>query len=210
MAETVKPVEKQVAAIVLAAGGSTRMGKPKLLLDWHGQPLIRWVAHLALTTGCSPVIVVTGANEEDVRLALADLPLVFTHNPDWQNGQSSSVKAGINALPDSVDAAIIFLGDQPHIPSRVPLELLRVYSQEGQAESIFIPTFNGNRANPVLLQRRIFEPLKMLQGDAGARMIFAQHPIRLIPFDEADLLLDIDSPADYQKLMEKPAPRYEN
>lgn len=210
MGNLIKSHEKKVAAIILAAGGSTRIGQPKLLLDWHGQPLIRWVARLALHTGCTPVFVVTGANAAEVRGALDGLPLIFTHNPDWQNGQSSSVKAGVNALPQSVDAAMVFLGDQPHIPTRVPQELMRVYLSEDVTEEILIPAHEGNRANPVLLTKRIFEPLKALRGDAGARTIFSQHTIRLIPFNEPDLLLDIDSPTDYQRLIEKPAPQFDD
>jgi len=198
---------KKVAAIILAAGGSTRMGQPKLLLDWHGQPLVRWVARLALYAGCAPVIVVTGANADEIRQALAGLPLIFTHNPDWQIGQSSSVKVGVNTLPEEVEAALVFLGDQPHIPPRVPRELLRVYQQDEPAEIILIPTHKGRRANPVLLERRTFEPLGRLSGDTGARLLFSQYPVKLIPFEEPDLVFDVDSPEDYQRLLEKPAPR---
>jgi len=198
---------KKVAAIILAAGGSTRMGQPKLLLDWHGQPLVRWVACLALYAGCAPVVVVTGANAEEIRQALDGLPLIFTHNPDWQTGQSSSVKAGVYMLPEDVDAVLVFLGDQPHIPLKVPQELLRVFQKDEPAEVILIPTHKGKRANPVLLERRTFEPLGRLSGDTGARLLFSQYPVKLIPFEEPDLVFDVDSPEDYQRLLEKPAPR---
>ncbi len=210
MDEPVNKNNKTVAAIILAAGGSTRMGQPKLLLEWHSEPLIRWVARLALHTGCAPVVVVTGANADDVRRALAGLPLTFIHNPDWQKGQSGSVKTGVSMLPADIDAALVYLGDQPHIPPSVPLELLRTYLQEEPSESILIPTYQGNRANPVLLDKQIFEPLGTLSGDAGARTIFSHYPVKLIPFDEADLVLDIDSPEDYQRLLEKPAPHFED
>lgn len=200
--------EKKIAAIILAAGGSSRMGQPKLLLDWHGQPLIHWVVRLALSAGCAPVIVVTGANPEAVKQALNGLPLTYTHNPDWQKGQSTSVKAGVSALPHDTDAVLVFLGDQPHIPLRVPRELMRIFQQEKPAEGILIPSFNDKRANPVLLERRVFDSLKTLEGDAGARSIFSQQPVRLIPFDLPDLLLDIDAPDDYLKLMDIPAPDF--
>jgi molybdenum cofactor cytidylyltransferase len=208
MAESDNPVEKRVAAIILAAGGSKRMGQPKLLLDWHGAPLIRWVALTALNAGCSPVVVVTGASAERVQHALDGLPLGFTHNPDWQKGQSTSVKLGVNALPENADAVIVFLGDQPHIPLRVPQKLMQIFREENPAEPILAPAFNGKRSNPVLLARAIFAPLAGLAGDAGARMIFSQYPVRLVPFDDPDLLLDVDLPEDYQRLTEIPAPRY--
>ncbi len=199
---------KKVAAILLAAGGSTRMRQPKLLLHWHGQPLVRWTARLALFTGCEPVLVVTGANAQEVQTALAGLPLIFTYNPDWQKGQSTSVKAGVKALPAGIDAALFFLGDQPHIPPRVPRELLRVFQQDDPAEAILIPTYQGKRANPVLLEKRVFEALARLSGDAGARALFSQFPVKQVPFEEPDLAFDVDSPEDYQKLLARPAPLF--
>jgi molybdenum cofactor cytidylyltransferase len=185
-----------------------RMGKPKLLLEWHGAPLIRWVALTALNTGCSPVVVVTGASAEHVQHALDGLPLGFTNNPDWQKGQSTSVQLGVNALPENADAVLVFLGDQPHIPFYVPQQLTRVFREENPAEPILAPAFNGKRSNPVLLTRAVFSSLARLEGDTGARMLFSQYPVRLVPFDDPDLLLDVDLPEDYQRLMEKPAPRY--
>ena len=183
------------------------MGSPKLLLDWHGEALVRWVARLALSAGCSPIIVITGAGEENIHKALQGLPVHYAHNPDWESGQSTSVMAGIKALPANVDAVIVFLGDQPQIPLSVAQHLLRVYN-DNPRESILIPSYNEKRANPVLLARSIFEELTNLEGDAGARTIFSRHPVRLIPFDNPELLLDVDLPADYQALMEMPMPDY--
>ncbi len=90
-----------VAGIILAAGGSTRYGQTKQLLDWHGQPFVRVVAKTALEAGLSPVIVVTGANAEGVEAAVNDLPVTIKRNDDWQTGQSSSIRAGIQAISDS-------------------------------------------------------------------------------------------------------------
>jgi len=208
MDESMDHLEKKVAAIILAAGGSRRMGQPKLLLHWHGEPLIRWVARLALSAGGDPVVVVTGSDADIVQLALDDLPLSLTHNLDWEKGQSTSVKSGIDALAGNVDAAIVLLGDQPQIPLYVVQQLMRIYREEKPEEPILIPAVNGKRANPVLLTRAVFEPLTRLEGDAGARTIFSRYPVRLIPFDDTDLLLDVDLPEDYRKLMEKPAPQF--
>lgn len=198
--------EKSIAGIILAAGGSKRMGQPKLLLEWHGAPLIHWVAKTALAAGCSPLIVVTGANAAAVTHSLAGLPVVLAHNPDWEQGQSTSVRTGVNALPPEIDAAIIFLADQPQIPMSVVQELMRTYREDEPPSPILITTSAGKRGNPVLFERALFQPLTRLKGDAGARSIFAQYPIHLIPFDDPDLLLDVDSPEDYQILMEKQPP----
>lgn len=208
MDESTNHLEKKVAAIILAAGGSRRMGQPKLLLHWHGEPLIRWVARLALSARCAPVVVVTGSDAEHIQHALNDLPLHYVHNPAWATGQSTSVKTGVNALPGYVDAAIVLLGDQPQIPLYVVQQIMRIYREEKPEEPILIPAVNGKRANPVLLTRAVFEPLTRLDGDAGARAIFSRYPVRLIPIDEPDLLLDVDDPEDYRRLMEKPAPQF--
>ncbi len=90
-------VHEPVAAILLAAGNSSRYGKVKQLLDWHGQPFVRAVAKTALEAGCSPVIVVTGANAEQVESAVKDLDVIIVHNMDWKEGQASSIRAGLGS-----------------------------------------------------------------------------------------------------------------
>lgn len=198
--------EKKIAAVILAAGGSTRMGEPKLGLDWHGTPLVRWVARIALNAGCSPVIVVTGAEPDLDFTSLENLPLTFAHNPDWETGQSSSVRTGIAALPQDVDAALILLGDQPQIPVTVLNTLINAYNAETPPPMILAAAVEEQRANPVLFDRTMFSALTSLEGDAGARTIFALYPVQLVPFENAILRFDIDSPDDYQRLMEIPPP----
>ena len=198
--------ERKIAGIILAAGGSTRMGSPKLLLEWHGDALIRWVARLTLTAGCSPVMVVTGAHHSGVEAALADLPVEKIHNPRWGEGQSTSVRAGILALPGDIDAAMIFLGDQPQIPLSTVEELMRIYTESDPPMPILLPASSGRRGNPVLFDRAMLYELTRLEGDAGARLIFSKYPVRMMAFDDPNLLLDIDVPEDYQKLMELPPP----
>ena len=199
-------MKKKIAGIILAAGGSSRMGEPKLMLDWHGLPLIRWVARVTLAAGCSPVIVVTGANSSAVEKSLAALMVQFAHNPDWEIGQSTSVRTGIEALSDDIDAAMIFLGDQPQIPLIVPQTLIHIYQTETPPPPILVTAIGKKRANPVLFDRAMFPVLTALEGDAGARTIFSRYPVQLIPFDNLDLKLDVDSPEDYRRLMELPPP----
>jgi len=201
---------KKFAGIILAAGGSRRMGQPKLMLSWHGAPLVRWVARTALAAGCSPVIVVTGADPEKVESSLANLPVVFAHNAEWQQGQSTSVRVGVQMLPEDVDAAMIMLGDQPQIPLDVLQSLINTYLAETPPPPIVAIASGGRRGNPVLFDKALFPVLTTLEGDAGARTIFSRFPVQLIPFDDTNLLLDVDSPEDYHHLMELPPPLLTN
>lgn len=198
--------QRKIAAIILAAGGSTRMGQPKLTLDWHGTPLVHWVARVALNAGCSPVVVVTGAEPDMDFTSLAQLPIVFAHNPDWESGQSTSVRTGINALPQDVDAALVMLGDQPQIPPEVLSTLINAYYAKTPPPLILAAAVGEERANPVLFDRTMFSALTNLEGDIGARSIFSLYPVELVPFKNAILRLDIDSPEDYQRLKEIPPP----
>lgn len=197
---------KQIAGILLAAGGSKRMGQPKLLMEWHGVPLIRWVARMGLAAGCDPLLVVTGANATLLETCLAGLPLQLIHNPEWEQGQSTSVRAGVNALPSEADAAIILLADQPQIPLQVALEIMRHYRQHPQTGAIWAASINGKRGNPVLFDRALFPALTSLEGDAGARSILSRYPVQLVSFDDPELLLDVDSEEDYQHLLQSPPP----
>jgi len=199
---------KQIAGILLAAGGSKRMGQPKLLMEWHGAPLVRWVARMGLAAGCSPLVVVTGANASLLESCLSGLSLQFVHNPDWERGQSSSVRAGVNALPSEVDAAIILLADQPQIPVQVAVEIMSHYRQNPQEGAIWAASINGKRGNPVLFDRALFPTLTSLEGDAGARSILSNYPVQLVSFDDTELLLDVDSEADYQYLLQSPPPNF--
>jgi len=192
--------DRPVAGIILAAGASIRMGKPKLLLPWQGEPLIRHVACTALAARLSPVLVVTGAYQDEIKAALQDLQVQMIHNPDWESGQSTSVRAGVRALPDETAAAVFLLGDQPQIPEELVYALVDAYAQT-QAP-VVAPLIAGKRGNPVLFDRTIFLELLQLSGDAGARQVFGRYPPHFIPWDDASLLLDIDTPADYQQLAE--------
>lgn len=199
---------KKIAGIILAAGGSTRMGQPKLLLDWHGAPLVRWVARTALAADCAPVVVVTGAERLAVETCLIDLSVVLIHNPDWQKGQSTSVKVGVQSLAEDIDAAMVLLGDQPQIPLQIPQTLITAYMEDTPPPPILAAAIGEQRANPVLFDRALFPVLTELEGDAGARTIFSRYPVQLIPFNDPNLLLDVDSPEDYQRLMEIPPPKF--
>ncbi len=188
-----------VAGVILAAGAASRMGQPKLLLPWKGEALICHAARTALETGLDPVVVVTGAGGLEIQAALAGLDVRFVENPDWQAGQSTSVRAGINALPLSTQAVIFLLGDQPYVSTDLIQALVQIYAQTHPA--ILAPYVGEKRTNPVLFDVSVFEALRGLRGDAGARTIFAQYPPTPLPWHDDRLLFDVDTPDDYQRLL---------
>jgi molybdenum cofactor cytidylyltransferase len=188
-----------VAGILLAAGGSERLGQPKQLLEWKGQPFVRHIATTALAAGLAPLVVVSGAEAERVEAALAGLDVVIVRNPSWQRGQSSSVKAGLAALLGNVGSALFLVVDQPQVPVAL-IEALRAEHAASLAP-IIAPQVDGNRSNPVLFDRSTFPDFLELQGDVGGRAIFAKHAVTWLPWLDASVAIDVDRPEDYQRLL---------
>jgi molybdenum cofactor cytidylyltransferase len=191
---------ERVAGVILAAGGAQRMGQPKQVLIWHGQPLVRHVARAALEGGLDPVVVVTGNAAEQVRAAVEGLPILVANNPEWQAGQSSSVKIGLHALPAETGAAVFLLADQPQTPAGLIASLVETHA--GTLSPLVAPLVQGQRANPVLLDRVTFSDLFSLSGDQGGRALFARYPVQWVPWHDSSILEDIDTPEDYQRLLE--------
>ena len=193
-------VHERVAGVILAAGGARRMGQTKQLLAWHGQPLVQHVARAALEAGLSPVIVVTGSNAESVTAALQDLPVHSVHNPDWQAGQSGSVKVGLQALPAETGAVVFLLADQPHTPAQLIASLVEAHA--ATLSPLVAPLVQGQRANPVLFDRITFSELLSLSGDQGGRALFSRYRPHWVPWHDSAVLQDIDTPEDYQRLLD--------
>jgi molybdenum cofactor cytidylyltransferase len=191
-------VHESTAGVILAAGGSTRMGQPKPLLLWRGEPFIRHVARTALAAGLSPVVIVTGAHDSEIRAAVSDLPVQVIHNVEWAAGQSTSVRCGLQALPEATGSAIFLLADQPHIPIELVRGLIELHAQS--LPPIVAPLIEDRRGNPVLFDRSTFDELRSLSGDVGGRAVFARQPVTYLPWHDASLLLDVDTPEDYQHL----------
>ncbi len=194
---------ENVAGIILAAGESKRFGKPKQLLDWNGKPFVKQVAETALNAGLRPVVVVTGAHAEEVENALAGLDVKLVRNEAWKSGQASSIVAGVQSLPKNIGASLFLLADQPQIGVEVMHALREVHAQ--RLSPIIAPlVMEERRANPVLLDRVTFPDLLALTGDVGGRAIFDKYKVEYLPWYNSDLLLDVDYPQDYERLMHQP------
>ena len=188
-------VGRHVAALVLAAGRSTRMGGPnKLLADIGGRPMVRIVVDEVLASRARPVIVVTGHQRERVEAALSGLPVTFVHNANFADGLSTSLRAGIAALPPEPNGAIVCLGDMPHVDAKLIDRLIAAFDPERGA-LVVVPTIAGKRGNPVVWSRRFFPDLASVEGDVGARHLIAgyQEAVAEVPTDTA-ALLDVDTP----------------
>ncbi len=198
--ECVAAVHERAAGIILAAGGSSRMGQTKQVMLWRGEPIVRRVAQTALAAGLSPVIVVTGSYASEVESVVQDLPVMVAFNENWEEGQSTSVFTGLKALPPETGAAVFLLADQPQIPVPLVRKLREVHS--ATLSPIVAPQVGDRRANPVLFDRQTFSGLSSLKGDAGGRLLFSQYPVTWIPWYDDAITLDIDTLEDYQRLLE--------
>lgn len=189
-----------VAGLILAAGGSTRFGQPKQLLDWSGVPFVRAVVETAMQSELSPVVVVTGADAELVEAALQGVDVRIVRNPNWAQGQSTSVKAGMENLPPETQAVVMMLSDQPHIPHSLVDTLVETHAH--MFAPIVATMVDHRRGNPVLFDRETFEDLKNIQGDVGGRKIFSRYRVNYVPWVDPRVGMDVDSEEDYQKLLD--------
>jgi molybdenum cofactor cytidylyltransferase len=194
------------AAIVLAAGLSRRMGRPKLLLELYGKPVIRHAVESVIAAGIRQVLVVTGPDQEPLARALDGLDVRFAVNPTPESGQGSSVGVGVSALPSGTDAALIALADQPGVPAEVIPALIEALKQPGKA--IAAPRYSDGIGNPVLFAASVFLELRTLGGDRGARAVVERDPSRLAVVDISSAMpRDLDTPEDYESLSAPENPR---
>lgn len=190
--------EEGFAAVILAAGRSSRMGEGinKLLAEVGGRPVIRRVAEAALASRARPVIVVTGHERPRVEAALAGLDVIFVHNPDHATGMASSLRAGIAAVPETVAGALVVLGDMPLLAPGLLDRLMDAHAPAA-GRLIAAPVEGGQRGHPVLWSRRFFGELSALEGDVGARAILAANAelVAEVPVTaEEGAFLDVDTP----------------
>jgi molybdenum cofactor cytidylyltransferase len=194
--EATSPRAKRIAAVILAAGRSTRMGGPnKLLAEIARRPLVRIAAEAALASRADPVIVVTGHQRAEIERALGAMPVRLVHNPDFAQGLGTSLKAGIAAVPAQAEAAIVLLGDMPRVDAPLLNRLIAAFDPDRGA-LVVVPTFEGKRGNPVLWSRRFFPDLMAIEGDVGARHLIGRYAEAVVevPVDGEAAFDDVDTP----------------
>ena len=194
--ERTPQIGRRVAALVLAAGRSTRMGAVnKMLAEIGGKPLVRIAAEQAVASHAHPVIVVTGHEREKVEAALNGLPVRFVRNADYAEGLGTSLKAGIAAVPEEADAVVVCLGDMPQVDAALINRLIAAFDPERGA-LVVVPSIDGRRGNPVVWSRRFFHDLMTIQGDVGARHLIGNYAEAVVevPVAGEAALTDVDTP----------------
>lgn len=191
-----------LAALVLAAGGSSRYGRCKQLVVVNGASLVcRAVAKLAPLLPPERIGVVVGAEWEAVERELAEWRVNIVRNPHWRQGLASSLKAGINSLPSECAAALVTLCDQPLVSSQSLRQLLNLWA--AQPRRISAAQFAGAVGAPAIFPRDFYPELLELEGDAGAKSVMARHPERLVALPIPEAEFDLDTPADLEKLQRR-------
>lgn len=192
---------RRVAGIVLAAGEGSRMGRTKQLLPFRGQTILECVVDSALASSLHRVIVVIGHRADAIEPLLKGRGVTTVLNPMFGKGQSTSLKAGLQAVTEETDAVLFLLGDQPLItPATINL-ILSAY--DASPSPIVLPVFAGRRGNPVLFSRETFPRIEALTEDRGARPLFEEyaHGILTVPVSDSSIHFDIDTEEDYRRLL---------
>lgn len=191
--------EGKVAGIILAAGKASRFGEIKQLLPWRDKNLVNTVVETAFLAGFDPVVLVLGANAEVIEESLTDERLMVVINQDYENGQSTSLKAGMKAIGEEVEGVLFLLCDQPQLS----VNLIRAVAEEGlRSEKAVMPIINDRRANPVYFPKSSFPLFEKLVGDSGGRQIISETPSTTLIWLDDWMAKDIDTPEDYQALRE--------
>jgi molybdenum cofactor cytidylyltransferase len=192
---------KRIGAIILAAGGSTRMGGPKQLLKFEGTTLLRRAASSAIEAGCDPVIVVTGSASKDVSGEIAGLDVHEIFNAEWPTGMASSIKVGIEEITRIeavLDAVVIMVCDQPHVTAGLMSLLITAY--RSTKKSIVASTYGEDFGVPALFDKKHFAELAELEGDRGAKAIIKKHAPDAEFVDFPEGVIDVDTVEDFTKL----------
>ncbi len=177
------------------------MGQHKLLLPLLGKPLVLHAVESARASAVDETVVVVGYRAEAVREALAGQPVRIVQNPDYAQGQSTSLRAGVAALAPNTEAAMILLGDQPLLTAEMLNTLIAAWKRTGNL--IVAPVFGGQRGNPVLFSRALFPELLAVRGDQGGREVLQRHAgeVALVQMGDPSAAVDVDTWQEYQALL---------
>lgn len=194
--------EALIAAVVLAAGVSSRMGKPKQTVPLNGVPMLEMVLEILHKSNVGRIVVVLGANAAEVRKRIGFADETVVVNPRFAEGMSGSLKLGLRHVGRGADAAIVALGDQPFVLPLTIDALVAAYEESGAL--IVIPTYHGVRGNPVLFDKSVFPQIARIRGDMGAKSVVQENAADVLEVDVPDegVLVDIDTPSDLARRME--------
>jgi len=186
-------------AMILAAGESKRMGKPKLLLPFGEKTMIETVIDRVIQSKAEKILIVLGSNREKIEKKIGNLPLEIAVNPDFREGMLSSVQRGLEALPEEARAVLVFLGDQPSIPSEVIDSVIDAFRKTGKG--IVLPVYKGERGHPVLIDMKYRHEVENLNPEVGLRELVYGQPddILEVEVDDAGILRDINDIEDYTR-----------
>ena len=186
-------------AMILAAGESKRMGKPKLLLSFGEKTMIEAVIGNAVQSKAENILVVLGSDQEKIEEKIKDLPVKVVFNPNFREGMLSSAQTGFQALPEDAQAVLVFLGDQPAISHAIIDKVIDAYNRT--KKGIVLPVFEGNRGHPVLIDMKYKDEVEKLSAHVGLRGVVYSHPedVQEVEVETPSILRDIDDPEDYDR-----------
>jgi molybdenum cofactor cytidylyltransferase len=197
-----KAKQPKIGAIVLAAGASTRMGETnKLLANVGGIPMVVRAAEAAIHSRAAPVVVVTGHEAERVAKALDNIDVRIAKNPNFAQGMSTSLRAGLKALPEDVDGVVVLLGDMPQITSEHIDRLIDAFDPV-ERRSIVVPMHGRKRGNPILWDKRYIAEMTAVSGDVGARYLLEEHADQVceVAIPDDGVLIDVDTPERLEEI----------
>ena len=189
-----------ISAVILAAGKAQRMGQPKMALSWGSTTVIGQVVRTLIEAGVPDILVVTGGYRQEVETALQGLPVRMAYNSRYEEGEMvSSLQIGLVNLPESAEAALVVLGDQPKIQLSVIAALVDLY-RSGQPDLV-VPSYQMRRGHPWLIARRLWDEVLAWTPERTLRDLLQTHADEIVylPVDTPSVLMDLDTPADYER-----------
>lgn len=189
----------QITAILLAAGGSKRLGQPKQLIPYKNELLINYIIDQIRLGGITDIRIVLGSHFSEIKEHIKDKRVEVVHNPSWEKGISSSIKCGLNNLKPGTEAVVFFIVDQPFLKPKLIARILKKFSTS--EANIIAACVSGQIVHPVLYRKEVFAKLLELKGDIGGKAIFGNEFVETIKWEDEKLLLDIDSSWDLKNII---------
>lgn len=189
-----------ISAVLLAAGESRRMNDFKQLLPLAGKSFVECCVDNLLASRVEEVVVVTGHREADVRQALGDRPVRFAHNANYLDGMSASIKRGVEALPDSTEAMLLALVDQPQIGPAIINRVIEAY--ESERALVVVPTYEGRNGHPIIINLKLRDDVLAMDPATGLRQVVHAHQAQTayVEIPSREVLIDFDLPEDYLRI----------